>query len=976
MSEPDPSPVSPSDPAPPHPDPEGRAGLDPDRDIALIGMAGRFPGADDAGQLWKLLVEGREGISRFETAELDVQPNPDAPDATPNFVAAKGILEGADLFDAAFFGYYPREAALMDPQHRLFLECAWHALEDAACDPYRYPGAIGVFAGCYIDTYLLANICNSPKRLHRLIESIQIGSLETELGNDKDYLATRVSYKLNLRGPSITLQTACSTSLVAIAQACQSLQTFHSDIALAGAATITFPQKRGYFHREGGMLSPDGHCRPFDAAAQGTVFSNGVGVVALKRLGDALADRDHIYGVVRGSACNNDGSDKVSYTAPSVDGQAEVIALAQEIAEVDPRSISYVECHGTATPLGDPIEIAGLSKAFRRKTEDQGFCAVGSMKGNLGHLDCAAGVAAVMKVAMALEHETLPASIHFQTPNPKIDFDNSPFYVNKETRPWSRGASPRRAGISSFGVGGTNAHVIIEEAPMLPPSPDGGLRLLPLSAKTQDALWDMAGGLSHHLETTRVALSDVSFTLRAGRAEFSHRTCVVADTRAEAAEQFSKRASAAYTAAVEQPEVVFLFPGQGAQYPGMAAELYRDQPFFREQIDRCFAVLATQEQLDLKPLIFADASGDGEAAPTLDAETLGRTIYAQPAIFSIEYALARLWQHWGVEPACMIGHSVGEFAAACVAGVFSLEDALKLVCARGRHMDEMPAGAMLSVRASAEALVPLLGSDLDLAAENSPDLSVVAGPFEAIEALEHDLASRGMQARRLHTSHAFHSQMMDAAVEPTVAIARSVTAAEPGIPIISTLTGERLTGREATDPEYWGRHLRRTVRFSHAVLAAARDNAPLLLEVGPGQALTTLARQCLRGQAATCIPSLGHPNERRGDLRPLLEAAGALWGAGAPVDLTAIDPEGRRVSLPGYRFQRKRHWIEPETTEGPRPAVDETKGTRPVAGDDGHKAPAEATPAEAGADPVESVISQQLGVIARQLDLIKGNLKP
>lgn len=958
---------------PPGSDAEPPAGLDPDSDIALIGMAGRFPGAETTQRLWDLLVDGREGISRFETGELDVQPNPDSPDATPCFVAAKGVLEGADRFDAAFFGYYPREAALMDPQHRLFLECAWHALEDAACDPHRFPGAIGVFAGCYIDTYLLANICNSPVRLQRLIESIQIGSLETELGNDKDYLATRVSYKLNLRGPSITLQTACSTSLVAIAQACQSLQTFQSDVALAGAATITFPQKRGYFHREGGMLSPDGRCRPFDAAAQGTVFSNGVGVVVLKRLGDALADRDHVYGVIRGSACNNDGSDKVSYTAPSVDGQAEVIALAQEIAEVDPRSISYVECHGTATPLGDPIEIAGLTKAFRRKTEDRGYCAVGSMKGNLGHLDCAAGVAAVMKVALALENETLPASINFETPNPKIDFDSSPFYVNQQTRPWPRESSPRRAGVSSFGVGGTNAHLIIEEAPPQPASPEDGLRLLPLSAKTEDALKAMAGGLSRHLESTPLVLSDVSFTLRTGRSEFSHRTFVVAAKRQEAAETLAQRAEAAAVAAADGPGVVFLFPGQGAQYPGMAGELYREQPYFRAQIDRCLDILAEQEQLDLRPLVFAGAAGEGAA---LDAETLGRTIYAQPAIFSIEYALARLWQHWGVEPDCMVGHSVGEFAAACVAGVFSLEDALKLVCARGRHMDEMPAGAMLSVRAAAGTIEPLLGSNLDLAAENSPDLSVVAGSLGAIEALEQELASREIQARRLHTSHAFHSRMMDAAVEPTVAIARSIPAAEPRIPIVSTLTGERLTGCEATDPEYWGRHLRRTVRFSRAVLAAAQDDAPVFLEVGPGQALTTLARQCLRGRKPNCVPSLGHPNERRGDLRPLLEAAGALWCAGVPVDLSAIDLEGRRVSLPGYPFQRKRHWIEPEAAERPRPAAGEARGAHSPASGGPHEAPAEAATAAVGADPVETVISQQLGVIARQLDLIKGNLKP
>lgn len=918
--------------------------LDPDRDIAVIGMAGRFPGAPDARQLWAMLSEGREGISHFDLEDLDVQPNPDSPDATDCFVPAKGVLEDADLFDPAFFGYYPREAALMDPQHRVFLECAWHALEDAGCDPYRYPGAIGVFAGCYIDTYLLANICNSPARLQRLIESIQIGSLETELGNDKDYLATRVSYKLNLRGPSMTLQTACSTSLVAIVQACQSLQTFQSDVALAGAATITFPQKRGYFHKAGGMLSGDGHCRPFDANAQGTVFSNGVGVVALKRLGDAIEDRDHIYAVIRGSACNNDGNDKVSYTAPSVDGQAEVIALAQEIAEIDPRSISYVECHGTATPLGDPIEIAGLTRAFTRKTRDRGFCAIGSMKGNIGHLDCAAGVSAVMKVAMSLENETLPASINFEQPNPKIDFDGSPFYVNRETRPWPREAAPRRAGVSSFGVGGTNAHVILEEAPARNTSPTTGLRLLPLSAKTDKALAAMAGQLSAHLASSDDALCDTSFTLRNGRAIFSHRAFVVAGDNPEAADLLKAITAPTHGKPVDDtPGVVFVFPGQGAQYPGMAAELYRCEPYFREQMEQCFEVLSTLGRDDLRTLVFPD---DTERAP--DAETLGRTRYAQPAIFCIEYALARLWMHWGVEPACMVGHSVGEFAAACIAGVFSLEDALKLVCARGRCMDDMPSGAMLSVRATPAEVAPLLDAEIDLAAVNSPSLVVLAGPHDAIERLEQKLSEQDIQARRLHTSHAFHSQMMDEAVGPTVDVARSLTTRAPRIPIISTLTGKRLGTEEAADPTYWGQHLRRTVQFSDAVLAASPDTAPVLLEVGPGQALTTLARQSLRGRDAICIPSLGHPNETRGDLRPLLEAAGSLWCAGVEIDLGAIDPEGQRVPLPGYPFQRKRCWIEPEALVSGETAASD--------------------------DAVEAVVAQQLNVIARQLDLIKGKL--
>ena len=614
--------------------------------IAIIGMSGRFPGAADVETFWDNIRNGVESITRFDASELDLPLESIATDDPgARYICAKGILEGIDMFDARFFGCLPREAELMDPQHRLFLEICWEAMERAGHDPSRCPGAVGVYAGCYMDTYLMWNLCSDPAFLARFVESIQVGSLQTELGNDKDYLATRVAYKLGLRGPAMTLQTACSTSLVAIATACQSLASYQCDMALAGGVTIVLPQKKGYFYKEGSMLSADGHCRTFDADAAGTVFSNGAAVVVLKRVEDAIADGDTIYAVVRGFATNNDGAGKVSYTAPSVDGQAEVISMALAMGDIDPRTVGLIEAHGTATPMGDPIEIAGLTTAFRAHTQDSGYCAVGSLKANLGHLDVASGAIGLIKTALAVHDDVLPPSINYSRPNPKIDFAGSPFYVNTALKPWPETPWPRRAGISSFGVGGTNAHVVVEQAPE--PPPEGARRphaLLLLSARSKDALAAQAARLADWLDAhPQASLDDVAWTLQAGRRQFEHRRILVAADATDAAARLRAAPAPGESATLQSSatRVAFMFPGQGAQYPGMARELYASEPVFRNVVDRCGDVLrdAGAADQDPRPLLLWDAS-DSALDAAQAAEALSRTAAAQPAIFAMEMALA------------------------------------------------------------------------------------------------------------------------------------------------------------------------------------------------------------------------------------------------------------------------------------------------------------------------------------------------
>jgi phthiocerol/phenolphthiocerol synthesis type-I polyketide synthase E len=871
--------------------------------VAIVGMAARLPGAGDLDQFWSNLRDGVESVT-FLT------PEPPVIRRGLGHVKAVPRLEGMELFDASFFGFNPREAETMDPQIRLFLECAWHALEAAGCDPAQYPGRIGVFAGCGFSTYLTGHLLANPEVMRAA------GSGLSSVGqfNDRDALTTVVSYKLDLTGPAVTVQTFCSTSLVAVHLACQSLLNGESDLVLAGGSSVNPASANGYVYQEGGILSPDGHTRTFDEKAGGTVFGSGVGVVVLKRLEDALADGDVVHAVIRGSAINNDGAQKAGYTAPSVIGQSKAIAEAMAVAQVHPEAVSYVEAHGTATALGDPIEIEALGRAYRLGTARKGFCSIGSVKTNFGHLDRAAGVAALIKTVLALKHRQIPPSLHFEQPNPKLDLANSPFVVNTRLREWERKEGPRIAGVSALGVGGTNAHVIVEEAPEREAS--GGSRsaqLLVLSARTEPALEQATDRLVAHLRAhPEQPLADVAFTLLAGRHRFEHRRSLAAATAAEAAALLEardpQRVATSFSRATERP-VVFMFPGQGAQYPGMTRGLYEGEPSFRHDVDACCERLLGPVGLDLRRVLFPEAA-DGEAAE----EQLRRTALTQPALFVVEYALARLWMSWGVIPQAMIGHSIGEYVAAHLAGVMSLEDALALVAERGRLMQSLPPGAMLAVSLPPSELEGLVREPLSIAAVNSPGLCVVSGPPAEVGVLEEGLRGRDVFTARLHTSHAFHSAMMDPILDAFRERVETTKLVPPGIPYVSNLTGTWIEASQATDAGYWVDHLRRTVRFSDGVATLWSEPERILLEVGPGNALSNLARQQPGVEAERlALPTVRHRQDPQSDLVVLGTALGRLWGGGAAVDAHAFFAGQRRqrVELPRYPFERQRFWVDP-----------------------------------------------------------------
>ena len=945
--------------------------------IAIVGMAGRFPGASNVERFWENIKAGVESITHFAPEDLEIDI-PEASDDDSVYVCAKGMLDDIDLFDARFFGYLPREAEVMDPQHRMFLEISWEAMEHAGHDPARYKGAVGVFGGCYMDTYVLHNLCSDENFRERLVESIQVGSLQTELGNDKDYLATRVAYKMGLTGPAITMQTACSTSLVAIATACQSLDSYQCDMALAGGVTIILPQHKGYFYKEGGMLSPDGHCRTFDENAAGTVFSHGAAVVLLKRLEDAIADRDTIYGVIRGYATNNDGGDKVSYTAPSVEGQAEVISLALGLGEIDPSTIGYVEAHGTATPLGDPIEVGGLTNAYRRFTDEKQFCAIGSVKANLGHLDVASGAIGLIKTSLALHENVLPPQINFDRPNPKIDFANSPFYVNTDLKNWPKGLSPRRAAVSSFGVGGTNAHVVVEEAPAhISDMAARDVSLLTLSARTASALEAQAAQLADHLEANRkTSLSDAAFTWQVGRRIFEHRRTVAARDLDEAIAKLRAAARPGETRKVDAsaPELVFMFPGQGAQYPGMGRELYFSEEVYRETIDYVAETLLKDPDfgIDLREyLLWAEEEG-GEREVV--AAALTETRLAQPAIFAVEIALAKQLEHWGLRPAALVGHSVGEVAAAALANVFSLEDAARLVAARGRLMQEMPAGAMLAVLAPLDEVEKMLPEGLSIAAVNAPNATVVSGPTAFVDAFSKILDGDGIKSTMLATSHAFHSSMMAGAQSLLIDLVNKTQRSSATIDTIPTGNDDTGSAREFGDPDYWGGQLLNPVRFADAVEVAARENDQrIFVEVGPGQTLQNFVRQTLTGDdKRKTLSCLGPVREPGSDLENLVGLVGKLWVAGAAPDWDAFQIGARRrIALPTYPFERKRFWVEPKRRAQEPTAQEAPMPAAPAPDPASATAPQSHAPAAANIDEVEELVRRQLELISAQLDAMR-----
>ncbi len=876
-------------------------------EIAVIGMTCRFPDARDVESLWRNLCNGHEAISFFDQDELERSMLDSGIEQHPDYVKAAPLLEGADGFDAAFFDYSPKEAEVMDPQQRLFLECAWEALEAAGYDPETYGGLVGVFAGASTDTYVF-NLFTNRTAVGGGFDAFQVG-----LGNDLAFLANRVSYKLNLRGPSFALHTACSTSLVAVHLARQSLLLDECQLAIAGAASMRVPQKTGYLYRQGGVLSPDGHCRPFDAEARGTLFGSGVGVVVLKRLEDALADGDQIHAVLLGSAINNDGAMKASFSAPSVHGQTEVLLDAIADADIDPRSVGYVEAHGTGTNLGDPIEMRALVRAFRRFTDDTNFCAIGSVKSNMGHLDATAGMPGLLKTILALKEGRLPPSLHFNTPNPQIDFEKSPFYVQTTLGDWPANGGPRRAGVSSFGVGGTNAHLILEQPPdPVPPAPWRPWQILPLSAKTATALDTIAENLHRHLKARpELPLGDVAYTLQVGRRSFPYRRVLVVrdgeDAIAQLANPDPQWVAGGLTELGERP-VAFLFPGGGAQYVGMGRGLYETEEVFRQTFDRCRELLQPQLDLDIRDVVYP-AAQEREAA----AERLRQTWLALPALFTVEYSLARLWMAKGIEPGCLIGHSLGEYVAACLAGVFSLEDALTLVVTRGRLLRTLRVGAMLSVAWPAAEVEPLLGDGCSLAADNAPQQCVVSGSPEAVDEVQAALEARGAETRRLHIDAPGHSPLVEPILAEFEEVARGMELAAPEIPCISNVSGDWLRDDQARDPAYWSAHLRRTVRFADGVRKVLEDPTRVLLEVAPGRTLTVLSR--MHGtpeRPVSAIASMRHPKDPRDDRAMFLTAAGQLWLAGVEIPWARFHGEGRqRVALPTYPFERQPFWIEP-----------------------------------------------------------------
>ena len=889
-------------------------------EIAIIGMTGRFPDARNIDEFWENLKQGKEGIAPLSEQQLRQGGIPPSVYQQPNYVKAAPILKD-DIaeFDTDFFGYSPREAERSDPQQRLFLEVAWEALEIAGCNPETASSRIGVFGGVGRNTYLLFNLH------HQLNQLDSIGAFQTLIGNDKDFLATRISYLLNLTGPSLTIQTACSTSLVAVHYAVSSLLSGESDIALAGGVSLKVPHLAGYHYQEGGIYSPDGHCRSFDAQAQGTVGGSGAGMVVLKRLEDAQADGNTIYAVIKGSAVNNDGSAKVGYTAPSVTGQAGAIAEALFVADTDPNTIQYIEAHGTATPLGDPIEVQALTEAFQTSTQQkrvrnsgetpeckthsrQGFCALGSVKSNVGHLDAAAGVTGLIKTVLSLHHQAIPPSLHFQQPNPEIDFDNSPFFVNTKLRPWHRGETPRRAGVSSFGIGGTNAHVVLEQAPTPVPSGDSRpWQLLLLSAKSETALTTASDNLAQYLTNHRdLKLADVAYTLNTGRKGFSYRRMAVASDIQSAVAQL--QATSSQHCPDQSPAVTFLLPGQGAQYINMGRKLYDTESVFREQIDLGAEQLQSLLNLDLRRILYPP---EGEQATA--KEQITQTAIAQPALFILEYALARLWQSWGIYPQAMMGHSIGEYVAASLAGVISFTDALWLVAQRAQLMQSLPPGKMLRITASASEIEPLLGDDIALAVINAPHLCVVSGEESKITQLQSRLETKGINNRLLNTSHAFHSPMMNPILEEFKAQVAKIQLHPPKIPFISNLTGTWITSGQATNPEYWAKQLRHTVQFSAGISELLQQNR-IFVEVGPGSTLSTLVKQ--QTTTARVTHSLPHPKSQTSDQGQMLQALGELWLNGISPDWSGFYAQQKRqlLPLPTYPFQRQRYWIDLPTS--------------------------------------------------------------
>lgn len=865
--------------------------------IAIIGMSGRFPGAESVTAFWDNLCKAHESITFFKDEELHFSVSEELKN-NPDYIKARGIIKDAETFDAEFFGISPIMAEVMDPQQRKFLEVAWECFEDAGYSPTNARGLIGVYAGVGNNTYYLNNV------LKRCDKVELVGDFQAMVLNEKDYIATRTAFLLNLKGPAVSIFTACSTSLAAIAMASESLRLGNCRMALAGGASITSPIHSGYLYNEGGMLASDGHCRPFDAAATGTTFNDGVGCLLLKRYEDALADNDHIYAVIKGVGMSNDGADKASFTAPGVTGQATTIRLAQHNGGIDPNLLGYIEAHGTATPIGDPIEVEALVNACQGMEKQS--CFIGSVKSNIGHLTPAAGVAGAIKTALILKHKTIPPTLHFKRPNPNLQLNQTPFKINTELYAFPE--SKKYAGVSSFGVGGTNVHLVLEQAAERKSNQaQDSVNLFVLSAPNTHNLSEMPQRLAAHLRSqAKINLNDVAFTLLTGRQHFDNRYVAVGSSDSLLETLNGNNGNAFTGKKLEKVHgIVFMFPGQGSQYPGMGKDLYEHEEVFRQWIDDCSSKLLGLLGKDIRELMFAPQSSENEAV-------LKETQYAQPAIFVFEYSLAKLLISKGVKPVGFIGHSIGEFTAACLSGIFSLDDALKLVATRANLMQAMPKGSMLSVRSSPDELMDYIKNEIELASHNSPFLSVLSGPLEAINKTKIALEANNIPCSLLHTSHAFHSFMMEDVIPAFTKTIESITLSKPRIPIVSTVTGDWLKDAEATATAYWANHLRVPVRFSNAIKTLLRDDY-FLLELGPRNTLATLARQHPESNPAVITPCISETEGKNPELFGLCKAIGKIWMVGAELDLNELfaHSQPNRIPLPTYPFSKKRYWIEP-----------------------------------------------------------------
>ena len=876
--------------------------------IAVIGMAGRFPKANSIDEYWHNLENGIDCVSELTDEEILASGVPEDVVKNPDYVKRGYLLNDIDGFDASFFDYVPREAELLDPQARIFLECAQTALDDAGCDPDRFQGAIGVYAGSGINNYLLKNILANPEIYEKVLD------FQAIISNDKDYLATRINYKLNLTGPGIAVQTACSTSLVAVQLACQSLLTYQCDMALAGGVSLQTPRAKGYLYKEGEIFAPDGICRAFDKNASGTILGEGAGIVVLKRLDEAIEDHDNIRAVIRGAAINNDGSVRIGYTAPSVKGQSEVITMAHTLAGIDAEDITYIEAHGTGTGLGDPIEVNALTQAFRMSTEKKNYCAIGSVKTMIGHLDVAAGIAGLIKTILALEHKKIPPTLNFKEPNPDLHIEQTPFFVSDKLTEWNTNGKPRIAGVSSFGIGGTNAHIVVQEAPeMQYQESQKPWHILPISAKSKDALTksteQLADYLKHHSD---ISIADIAHTLQTGRRQFSHRRIAVCKDTHHAAEALQTLdATLCGSGIFDGPRrsVAFMFSGQGTQYANMCRGLYESEPVFKNVIDACASAISDIVDFDLLTYLFMDPEDQQEALK------INKTSVAQPALYAVECGLAQLWKQYGIKPEVLIGHSIGEFSAAYESGVFSLEEGARIVAARGKFMQQMTPGTMMAIPLPEDEVKQYINDKVEIAVVNGPSITVVSGAREAIGDFDKMLQEKGIQGRPLHTSHAFHSKMMDDAVAPFLDEVKKYTLKEPTIPFISNVTGDWITAAQATDPQYWANHLRSTVRFAAGLETLCADKNIILLEVGPGNTLTSISRQqSERVRSMPAISSARHPRQKGDDSAYFMRAYGLLWANGGDVDLAKIyqDEQRSKVKLPTYPFEHKQYWIEPK----------------------------------------------------------------